>query len=354
MLRAYTRKREGLRRRGFALGAARLAVVTDPADPQRACDACNRCLWGCPKGSIYNPAASTLQACRRYAGFRYLPDREVIALTARDGRATGLRYLDLAAGQLREAPCDEVFLAAGALQTGAVFLRTLKSLRPDLAPESEGLMDTDVVKIPYVALGSLGAPVQERGFQFNRLIVGLSGHAVPWPRHLHGEILHLGSLLYHPLIERMPFDSRLSMRAFFALKSALGVVSLFFADRIAEGSRMVLVDDGSPIERVRLCRRSDDSKRAYVRDSVKRMRSALWSLGCVPREPVASPGGGGIHYAGTVPMGAGIRRCDPNGRSNLLANLYIADGAAFPDLPSKSITLSLAAHATRVAWMATR
>ena len=28
---------------------------------------------------------------------------------------------------------------------------------------------------------------------------------------------------------------------------------------------------------------------------------------------------------------------------------YIADGAAFPSLPSKSITISLAAHATRVA-----
>jgi choline dehydrogenase-like flavoprotein len=48
-------------------------------------------------------------------------------------------------------------------------------------------------------------------------------------------------------------------------------------------------------------------------------------------------------------MGHGPRRCDPTGRSNLFANLYIADGAAFPSLPSKSITMSLAAHATRVA-----
>jgi choline dehydrogenase-like flavoprotein len=48
-------------------------------------------------------------------------------------------------------------------------------------------------------------------------------------------------------------------------------------------------------------------------------------------------------------MGAGAKRCDATGQSNLLSNLYIADGAAFPALPSKSITLSLAAHATRVA-----
>jgi choline dehydrogenase-like flavoprotein len=48
-------------------------------------------------------------------------------------------------------------------------------------------------------------------------------------------------------------------------------------------------------------------------------------------------------------MGTGPKRCDSAGRSNLFPNLYIADGAAFPTLPSKSITMSLAAHATRVA-----
>jgi len=53
-----------------------------------------------------------------------------------------------------------------------------------------------------------------------------------------------------------------------------------------------------------------------------------------------------------VPMGHGPKRCDPTGRSNLFSNLYIADGAAFPSLPSKSITMSLAAHATRVARIA--
>ena len=48
-------------------------------------------------------------------------------------------------------------------------------------------------------------------------------------------------------------------------------------------------------------------------------------------------------------MGDGAKRCDKNGQANLFSNLYIADGAASPSLTSKSITLSLAAHATRVA-----
>jgi asparagine synthase (glutamine-hydrolysing) len=68
------------------------------------------------------------------------------------------------------------------------------------------------------------------------------------------------------------------------------------------------------------------------------------SLGCIPQPAVRSPAGGGIHSAGTVPMGEGPARCNAEGRTNLLNNVYVADGAAVPSLPSKSITMSLAAH----------
>jgi choline dehydrogenase-like flavoprotein len=171
----------------------------------------------------------------------------------------------------------------------------------------------------------------------------------PWPRYLHGELLNLTSLIYHPLIERLPFDSRLAKRVFFALRSALGVVSLFFPDRISAGNRQVLVEHGARWEKVELRYREAADKEEYIQRSVASVRSALWRLGCLPKGIVRSPAGSGIHYAGTVPMGQGPKRCDPAGRSNMFSNLYISDGAAFPSLPSKSITMSLAAHATRVA-----
>ena len=79
LLQVYGRKKAALSRRGIGLGRARLAVVTDPADA-RACDGCDRCLWGCPRGSIYNPATSTLEACRLFPGFHYRSGREVLSL----------------------------------------------------------------------------------------------------------------------------------------------------------------------------------------------------------------------------------------------------------------------------------
>lgn len=348
LMRSYARRRKGLARLGVHLGAARLAVVTDPQHPD-ACDHCERCLWGCPRGSIYNPAASTLVSCEAHKGYRYVPGRQVLALAAADGRIKAVRFLDTASREVREEPCDAVFLAAGALQTGAVFLRTLRAAGVDVSLETEGLLDTTVVKVPYVALGSVGRPPEERTFQFNRLMMGMVRTSDVWPRYLHGEVMHLTSLLYHPLIERMPFDSRLSTKLFFALRPALGAVSLFFPDRISPGNRQVLLDRGTDQDPVELCYRDTDDKEDHIRQSIGTVRAALLRLGCIPKGTARSPAGGGIHYAGTVPMGAGPKRCSASGRSNLFPNLYIADGAAFPSLPSKSITLSLAAHATRVA-----
>ena len=348
LLQTYQAKKPKLGKLGVKIGCARLAVVTDPSRAD-ACDYSERCLWGCPKGSIYNPRLSTLKQCEAHHGFHYVAGRLVLALRSSENQIKGIWYLDATTREIREQPCGAVFLAAGALQTGAIFLRTLKATHAEVSPQSEGLMDTTVVRIPYLALQSIGRPTDARSFQFNRLIAGIIAESTSWPRYLHAELLHLTSLLYHPLIERMPFDTRTSAKLFFALRPAIGAATMFFPDRITPGNHQLLVDNGGIGAKVELRYRDSDDKEVFIRQSVARMRSALHRLGCLTRGVVRAPPGAGIHYAGTVPMGHGPKRCDASGRSNLFSNLYIADGAAFPSLPSKSITMSLAAHATRVA-----
>jgi choline dehydrogenase-like flavoprotein len=352
LLGRYKRAKGTLARRGLRIGRARMAVITDPDSPN-GCDYCERCLWGCPRGSIYNPARTTLAECDAHRGFTYRPGRAVLSLTAEDERITGIRYLDVDTGRVQEAACDEVFLAAGALASGGIFLRTLREAAPDLPARTEGLLDTRVAKVLFVLLANLGARPEPRAFQFNRLILGLlSPDRGEWPRYLHGEILPLPSLLYHPLIEWLPFDTRLNKRLFFALRSTLATASLFFPDKPDPARYLSLTDDGGPWPMARLTSRESAAQTAFIDAVVKRLEGLLWRLACVPAGRVLSPLGAGIHYAGTIPMGSGPRRCDSTGRANRFRNLWIADGAAFPSLPSKSITLSLAAHATRVARLA--
>jgi choline dehydrogenase-like flavoprotein len=351
LLATYDRRKPELEKLGVKIGRARLAVVTDPSRAD-ACDYSERCLWGCANGSIYNPRLSTLKQCETHKGFRHVAGRLVLGLRSNADRIDGVRFIDVATREIRVEPCGAVFLAAGALQTGAIFLRTFRAARSETAPLSEGLMDTTVVKIPFLALRSIGQPPDARSFQFNRLIAGMISESAPWPRYLHAELLHLTSLIYHPLIEQLPFDARTSTKLFFAFKPALGVATLFFPDRIVAGNHQRLADQGENAEKIELHYRDSEDKERFIRQCVARMRSALRRLGCIPRGVVRAPPGAGIHYAGTVPMGPGPKRCDATGRANLFSNLYIADGAAFPSLPSKSITMSLAAHATRVAQKA--
>ena len=344
---------------GVTIGRARLAVTTSPAEPG-ACRLCGRCLWGCPHGSLYSPV-STLDACERFEGFSYKAGRLVIALVSRDDRITGIRYLDTSTGREHlESIEGAVFLGAGALQSGAVFLRSLKLARElDMTggaqARTQSVMDTKVVKIPYLQLRSVGSGIEGVNFQFNRLLIA---HRVKregdWPVHCHGEVLSLTTLLYHSLTETIPLGSRLATKVFAQLRPALGVVTLFFPDRQLPGNGIELIPDSdSPTnDRLRIHYREGEDKEALMRQTVRDIRRALLMLGCVPSTPVEVAAGGGIHYAGTVPMGRGVRCCSRSGRSNAYLNLYLCDGAAFPSLPSKSITLSLVANAIRVATLA--
>ena len=61
--------------------------------------------------------------------------------------------------------------------------------------------------------------------------------------------------------------------------------------------------------------------------------------------------GNGIHYAGTIPIKL-IKTfgcVDTDCKSYDFNNLHVVDGSVFPSLPSKSISLNLAANAIRVA-----
>jgi hypothetical protein len=301
-----------------------------------------------------------LDECQSHPQFTYKPGRMVLSLEARDGHVTRIRYLALDTGQETTEACDAVFLAAGALQSGGIFLRSLQrdpafSDGHVLIDRTHSVLDTTVVKIPYIFLGQVGLKQEDAQFQYNRLIIA---HRKPrdggWPMHCHGEVLSLNTLVYHPLIESMPLGSRLAMQTFARLHAALGVVTYFFPDRPVPGNGLSIVEyrDSPTGDRLRIHYQEAEAKQVLIRDTVNDTRRALMMLGCLPWQPQIAPAGGGIHYAGTVPMGNGPLCSDPAGRANAYRNLYLCDGASFPTLPSKSITFNLVANAIRVATLA--
>jgi len=358
----YQKKKKRVEKCGVVLGRARLAVDNREGSEHR-CIYCDRCLWGCGPRAIYNPV-TTLEACQKYPQFRYRPNACVTRLGIESGSVRTIHFFDTKEKREDQAACNQVLLAAGAIGSGAIFLRTLKNDAdvngrfPLNDFKTRSLLDTEVVKIPYLIPTMIGRKNPDSDFQFNKLIMGyLNRDRTTFPRYIHAEVLSLTSLLYHPLIESLPFGTHLSSRIFFALRPALGVATLFLPDRPYGGNGMRLspeADPNSPArDRTEFFYKNDPSREALRRDTIGAVKAALRRLGCfVPggREMSGAPGSG-IHYAGTIPMSAkeDPLSVDRNGRSFAYQNLSVADGASFPTLPSKSITFNLVANAIRVA-----
>ncbi|MBV9398701.1 MAG: hypothetical protein JO062_12030, partial [Bryobacterales bacterium] len=125
LLAAYTRKRDFLNRElGCRMGRARVAVISRDLDGREACNYSGRCLWGCPRRSLYTPSI-TLEKCRTFWNFTYLT-----GLYADHFRmdSTG-RVRSLAAatadGKTQEIPLSKLVLAAGALGSAKIFLESI-------------------------------------------------------------------------------------------------------------------------------------------------------------------------------------------------------------------------------------
>jgi choline dehydrogenase-like flavoprotein len=249
----------------------------------------------------------------------------------------------------REFPVERVALAAGALLSTRIFLATV------LAHSGErirltGLMDNRQVLMPFVNVSMIGRPFSAETYQYHQLGMGVAGDS---PKdYVHGQITTLKTALVHPLIQRLPLDLATATSAFRAVHAALGLVNVNFRDTRRKENFVELTDD-EPSPALRIHYEPDAGEEARLTSALKRVRQALFSLGCVvpPGMMHRRPMGASVHYAGTIPMtrDAAPFTATERGQSREFDNLYLVDGATFPFLPAKNITFTLMANAVRIA-----
>ena len=96
-----------------------------------------------------------------------------------------------------------------------------------------------------------------------------------------------------------------------------------------------------------------DDEPVRIQSALRRVRRALWRLGCIvpPGMAHVRPMGASVHYAGTLPMrrDAAPFTTDAGCVSRDYPNVHLVDGATFPFLPAKNVTFTLMANAARAA-----
>ena len=355
LLDRYERAKRHLNEKlGCYLGRTRIAVLSQSREGRDGCSYRGRCLWGCPTRAFYTPLI-TLEECRTFSRFEYVPNRFVRRFTFDAGRRiTGLVAAGLDGDREETFPVETLALAAGTLSTAQIFLNSIYEQSGEVATLS-GLMDNRQILMPFVNLRMLGKPCSAESYQYHQVGMGLTGDRPE--EYIHGQITTLKTGLFHPVIQQFPLDLRSATSVFRQIHAALGVANINLHDtRRAENLVTLAPAPGSEHPRLSIRYEAASSEQDLLQRTIRRTAKALRRLGCIvpPGMTHIRPMGASVHYTGTLPMSAQRHTytTSPLCRSHDFDNLFVVDGSTFPFLPAKNLTFTLMANAVRVATQA--
>ena len=352
LLSRYERRRQVIRDRlGCVLGQSRAATLTQDHAGRKACDSLGRCLIGCPRESIYSPR-HTLDECRKFDTFEYLPDRCVSHFCVNESQQlTSVVARSTLSGKEESFPVGTLVLAAGTLATGRILLESIR-LQTGRVEKLAGLMDTRMLLIPFFTPAMLCRPCRTDQYQYHHLSLAIK---VPDSSEIvHGQITTMTGTAVHAAAQSLGFDLKTSLYLFRHMHAALGVAMVALGDSRRDENYLTLEQTHNEMQpRLVAHYTSAAGEHDRVRSTVRQTVRLLRKLGCIvpPGKTHVRPMGTGIHYAGTVPMSHESDRLkvSPQCRSHDFNNLFLVDGSTFPSLPGKGLTFSLMANAARVA-----
>lgn len=333
---SYQLKRSKLHNMGIKLGIARKAVLAGNRGKAKGCNLCGNCLFGCERQSLYS-SVRDLGSLKNMPNFHHQAGMVVQKIQqVEDGWK--IYVLDVLKEDRKTFYCKVLVMAAGTLASTRLVFDSISYQKP-----------TRLLSSPTAAFllwkpKYLGYKAQS-GFGLGQL---------SYTVNLTDKVTGFGSL-FSPVgipmsefVRQIPFQSKMSIKIMQAVVSSSSIGNVFLPGHLSNiivrlDSKRQLVIDGSY-----------NSETDILLSSVKkRLTSAFLKLGVLLVPGSFTPGavGGGVHYAGTIPM-----KLDPElgesskfGQPTGTTNLFVVDGASLPYLSEQSHTLTIMANADRIA-----
>jgi choline dehydrogenase-like flavoprotein len=351
LLQAYARHRAALNRRGVHLGRTALALLSRDRDARRASAYHDMDFWSDHGGSAWRPAR-LLEELRRHPRFEYRDGQLALRFRGLAGAPVTLTCHNLRDGREEEHSARRLVLAAGALGTARIVLRS---------HGGEGRLP--LLCNPYyyslcLRPGLIGRELRDRRHSLGQLVLTHDPRR-DGSRVTVASLLSYRSRLLFRLIQETPIAVPQARAILARLQSALTVAGIFHPDgpvnRVSGSLRgLSLVPDrhGPAGDRLHIDFSLTDGERAAVAASQRVVLGSLRRLGCWPVRTMDPGMGASIHYGGTLPYGADRGTEPGTGRLRGAAEVWLADGSPFRFVPAKGITLTLMAHADWVARQA--
>lgn len=339
LLDTYQRRANWFHGRGLYAGQPRLALTTRRHAGRGPCRNLDMEFWGDEDRSVYRPVY-TLDQLRRQPNFTYLPERHAEVFEEQEG-GVAVRVRNLGTGTSERIDAGHLVLACGAIQSGRIAARSLGAEDTPLP-----LLSNPYTYFPCLLWTRLGQPTRNRRHSLTQVMMYFDPHRRP-QQALQAQVYSYRSLLTFKLLKESHLPIGDALRILQHVQSYFIILGVHHPDYPGTSKLMqVRREDGGV----------DISYRPTISESRRRTKlenelmMVMYRLGCLPLGRVDPGYGSSIHYAGTLPMTEENRplTTTPQGRLRGTQRVYIADGAAFPTLPSKGLTYTLMANADRV------
>lgn len=147
----------------------RAAVLTEPLEGRAPCHYCGPCIRGCSTGSYYSTQSSALPAARATGNLTLLSRKLVHSVIYREGKATGVRAIDMESGSYEEYTAKVVFVCASSPGTVRIMLNSKSTEFPEGIANGSGVLGHYLLnhQARVGARGSMGG-MEDRYYQGNR------------------------------------------------------------------------------------------------------------------------------------------------------------------------------------------
>jgi choline dehydrogenase-like flavoprotein len=351
---------------GWRVMPDRVANLTVPHNGRPACHYCDQCQRGCHTASYFNSPAVTLPAAARTGRFTLIPDAVVSDLLVdRDGRATGVHYIDRVTKKHREVNAKIIVLAAATLESTRILLNSRSRHFPTGIGNSQNvlghyLMDHFTVEGAGGQIASLRSDVREevgtpcgylipkysnidgykksgflRGYRFDGSAhQSLYAHAFSVPG--------FGSAFREKVKSEIPYD--------FSIEAQGECLPRY--DNFVELDPKAKDAWGIPVLRIHASYGENEHAMAKsMRHDIEAILDALKLESPAGPKESLSVFGKNIHECGTARMGKDPKTSVLNAYNQVhdMKNVFVTDGAAFPTQGCYEPTLTIMAISVRAA-----
>ena len=334
----YRRRHELFARLGVSIGRTRLAILTEPHRGRPPYNYGNFEFFRPHDPSVYNPAwtlrelidAGKVSYEPQHLALRYRESESGVTVTTRN----------LISGVHETFEARTLILAAGALNSAKLVLESNDDHDTRLP-----LLDNPMSCLPLFRPKRIGQTLDAEDSSLGQLILIHEYQGTV----LQGSVYGTAGPLRSDILFELPLSINANLNWLRRTAAATGLLMMFYpADphpdnylRLAADGALEL-NYGKPI--------TTGPERGVAE---KTLISAFRKIGFYTAAALCQypPMGASIHYAGTLPMRDKPGRYElyPDGRLHGSRNIYVVDGACFPRLPAKNLTLTIMANAMRIA-----